>query len=87
MFGRDRRTEKRTPADVRAGIIGARPKVFPCSIENLSLRGAKIQIRSEWILPTQFSLVGSTDRRDTLRCLLVWRKGNYVGVRLSPRLD
>jgi hypothetical protein len=87
MFGRDRRTEKRLPSIIRIATISARPKMFACSVENISRRGAKIRIPEEWILSAWFSLVGSKDLHDTLGCRLIWRKGDYVGVRLSQRLD
>ena len=87
MFGRERRLEKRLDCDIRAAILGARPKLFSCSIKNVSGRGAKISISGDWVLPSHFSLVGSKDGRDTLGCRVIWRKGDHVGVRLSQRVD
>ncbi len=87
MFGRDRRLEKRLDCDIRAAIVGARPKLFSCAIKNVSGRGAKIAISGDWVLPSLFSLVGSKDGQDTLGCRVVWRKGDHVGVRLTQRVD
>ena len=87
MFGRERRLERRLDCDIRAAILGARPKLFTCAIKNVSGRGAKISISADWVLPSHFSLVGSKDGRDTLGCRVIWRKGDYAGVRLSQRVD
>ncbi len=87
MFGKDKRSEKRRECEIKAALVGARPKLFPCEIKNLSGRGAKIAISGDWVLPAMFSLTGSNDRRDMLDCRLIWRRGNFAGVRLSPRVE
>ena len=87
MFGRERRSERRLVSDINASIIGARPKRFPCAIKNVSARGAKIWFGAEWILPARFELAGSRDHNDTLSCRLVWRRGDYVGVRFYQRVE
>jgi hypothetical protein len=87
MFGKDRRSERRIVSDIRASIIGARPKRFPCAIKNVSARGAKIWFGAEWVLPARFELVGSRDERDTLSCRLVWRRGDHAGVKFIQRLE
>jgi hypothetical protein len=87
MFGKERRSERRLVSDIRASIIGARPKRFPCAMKNVSARGAKIWFGAEWILPARFELAGSRDETDTLCCELIWRKGDHVGVRFALRQE
>ena len=87
MFDQERRSEKRAVSDIRASIRGARPKRFACSIKNVSRGGAKILIGADWILPARFQITGLENFWTTLGCQLIWRKGDFVGVKFARRLQ
>ncbi len=51
-----------------------------CTIVDLSLTGACIQMRDASPIPGVVSLAFSKDVRKLTRCRLIWRKGSMIGV-------
>ena len=51
-----------------------------CSIHDYSGRGARLIVESADALPLHFKLYTAADR-EGIRCAVVWRKSNEVGIR------
>ena len=60
-----------------------------CMVRNMSLSGARLEVKSELLLPTEFeleipqrgNLLWALKRGSTFLCALIWRKDNAVGVK------
>lgn len=51
-----------------------------CTILDLSVSGARLQMQDASPIPSTMSLAFSRDVRKLTRCRLVWRKGSMIGV-------
>ena len=81
MYGPNARRETRVPISAPSWLVGARPKLFPCTLLDMSSRGARIQIAGDLVLPAHFALCFTEDCEGRELCRLVWRKGHQAGVR------
>ena len=76
--------QPRLPTNMKARIIvPGQVAPAPCKITNISPAGARLQIETQWILPRSFWLriVGDASLH---YCMMVWRKGEEVGVDFRP---
>ncbi len=81
----DRRKEDRKETNTPAWIEGARGRLIPCTITNISRGGAQINLDQHIILPRQFSLRMTEDGKSKRECGVVWRKPDNLGVRFLER--
>ena len=81
MYGPNARRETREPVSVPGLLVGARAKLFRCTVLDVSSRGARIQIAGDLVLPARFALCFTKDCERRELCRLVWRKADQAGVR------
>ncbi len=81
MNGPNARAEPRVPMSASSWLVGARPKFFSCTLTDMSLRGARIRIAADLVLPPHFALCFTSDGHSRRLCRLVWRKADDAGVR------
>ena len=81
----DRRKEARKEINSPAWIEGARGRLIPCTITNISSGGAQLNLDQHIILPRQFSLWMTKDGKTKRECGVVWRKPENIGVRFLDR--
>ena len=75
-------TNKRTTPRQRVlkvGTIAFTGAAIDCTVRNLSETGAALEVASVVGIPTEFSLVISSDSVNR-KCRVVWRKLNRIGV-------
>jgi len=84
MYGQNARSEPRVPMTAPGWLVGARPKFFTCRLVDMSLRGARIRIAADLLLPPHFALCFTSDGQSRRLCRLVWRKGDDAGLRFLP---
>jgi hypothetical protein len=85
----ERRDSVRYRAFLKARILIRGWTTMDCMVRNMSLSGARLEVKSELLLPTEFelefpqrgSLFWALKRGSTLLCALVWRKDEAVGVK------
>jgi hypothetical protein len=51
-----------------------------CDVINISDGGARIAIRSSWMLPAHFVLFFTRDGSERRTCRVIWRNGDEIGV-------
>jgi hypothetical protein len=64
---------------LKAGTIAFSGAGIDCTVRNLSETGAALEVASVVGIPTEFSLVISSDSVNR-KCRVVWRKLNRIGV-------
>ena len=82
-FWSESRSHRRIPTSTEAWIEGANGKHIRCTITNVTLDGAQLQLDQHALLPSRFSLIVSRDARKKLDCRLIWRQAELLGVRFS----
>jgi hypothetical protein len=67
---------------LKVGTIDSTGGAIDCTVRNLSLTGAAIEIANQQAIPDKFTLVVP---RDNLRlpCHVVWRKAYRIGVQFE----
>jgi hypothetical protein len=67
---------------LKVGAVDFNGGAIDCTVRNLSLTGAAIEIANQQAIPDKFTLVVP---RDNLRlpCHVVWRKAYRIGVRFE----
>jgi hypothetical protein len=75
------RRELRRPVEVSGWIISDDGQSNPCTVSNLSSKGARLTVLSYEDLPEEFdvSLAGAKHRSR-----LIWRAGLHVGIEFMP---
>lgn len=66
----------------KAGIITADGKEHTVVLRDASESGARVRLLRSTDLPERFNLSAPLERIDTA-CLLVWRRGNDIGVKFE----
>ena len=82
---KERRKEDREEINSPAWIEGARGRLIPCTITNISKGGAQLNLDQHIILPRQFFLWMTKDGKTKRECGAVWRKPDHLGVRFLDR--
>jgi PilZ domain len=81
----ERRKDTREVTNKPAWIEGARGRLIPCVITNISKGGAQIDLDQHIILPRQFALWMTKDGKTKRECGVVWRQPSDLGVRFLDR--
>ena len=83
------RSQRRIPTSTEAWIEGANGKHIRCTLTNVTLVGAQLQLDQHALIPARFSVILSRDAKNKLDCQLIWRQAELLGVRFSeqPRSD
>ncbi|WP_244068657.1 PilZ domain-containing protein [Bradyrhizobium sp. Ce-3] len=66
---------------LKAGTISFGGGAIDCTVRNLSMSGAALDVTSPIGIPDRFTLVMGPDTQ--LPCRIVWRKENRVGIRFE----
>ena len=82
---KERREEDRKQVNSPAWIEGARGRLIPCTITNISRGGAQLDLDQHMILPSRFSLWMTKDGKTRRGCCVVWRKPDHLGVQFLDR--
>jgi len=64
---------------VKPAVIEQRGDKLPCTIRDMSLTGASLEISQAGAMPETFNLILPEDGLE-LRCHVVWRRGFRLGV-------
>ena len=76
---------RRTPRTARGKIsFGEPPTVYPCTVLDTSLSGARIEVKHVGLLPTNIWLFIEDDRI-LADCEIVRRNGQELGLRILSR--
>jgi hypothetical protein len=75
------RRELRRPVEVSGSIITDDGMSNPCTVSNLSSKGAKLSVLSGDDLPEEFDLSLAGTRH---RGRLIWRAGLHAGIQFVP---
>jgi len=75
------RREVRRPIEVSGSIISDDGMCNPCTVSNLSSKGAKLTVLSRGDLPEEFDLSVAGSRH---RSRLIWRAGLHAGIQFVP---
>jgi len=75
----DRRTMPRDSGPYSAVIRLYSGRLFPCTVLNMSERGAKIALSRDKSLPKQFELTVPA-RNASWRVRVVWQQGRELGI-------
>ncbi len=67
---------------LKVGTVDFNGGTIDCTVRNLSLTGASIEIENQDGIPDKFTLVVPGDKL-YLRCHVVWRKTYRIGVRFD----
>lgn len=88
MDFKSHRSEKRGSSDRQGNIRLGFFKKLACSIDDLSVSGAKLILPNNTKLPERFDLILSgTGKKRTHKCVCRWQSGNTAGVEfLSTKL-
>lgn len=79
----DRRSEPRQPTHLRGlARYGASSHEKPCSVSDLSTRGAGLNFASTFGIPNQFSLLIDGEKQ-ARHCRVVWSDGRRLGVQFE----
>ena len=78
MYMEEKRKHQRTEVDEPA-YVSAGGSVMRCTVRNISLEGAAIDVENAAYVPQQFRLVMANDSsvRD---CIIAWIQQNRIGV-------
>ncbi|UYW26885.1 PilZ domain-containing protein [Methylorubrum extorquens] len=74
------RAGKRHRVVQQGRIVLGPERLIACTVRDLSLRGAKIRVAPEHVLPETFSLVIAAHDLRTMTARLCWRRGDFAGV-------
>jgi hypothetical protein len=82
----ERRREQRRSIflDGKIGFSGRQFRLA-CLVQNVSLSGAKLVLRSAADIPVEFSLTVSSQQQITHRVRARWRRRNTIGVEIEHR--
>ncbi|MBN8912462.1 MAG: PilZ domain-containing protein [Rhizobiales bacterium] len=69
-----------------AGIIRIGDKEFPILLRDASQTGARVRLVKPCDLPDQVTIVCAMEKIDK-PCVVVWRRGNDIGVRFETPLS
>jgi hypothetical protein len=84
MTSENRKLQPRLPAYMAAKIVVPGQRAFPrCVVRQISPAGAKLEVNSNWVLPSRFWLHIDGDTRMHY-CVVVWMDGTNVGVDFRP---
>jgi hypothetical protein len=75
----ERRKEARQAVTVPVWIEG-QFSLIPCSMSNISMRGAQLDVSRDLALPKQFGLRLTEDGQIRRGCNVIWRTEGRVGV-------
>jgi hypothetical protein len=79
----ERRTTTRRRV-LKTGTIDFGLGGVPCTVRNLSVGGATLELSSPWGMPDKFDLMISSEHlRRT--CRVIWRRGQKLGVAFAGR--
>ncbi|WP_334148542.1 PilZ domain-containing protein [Hyphomicrobium sp.] len=67
------------------GIIKANDKELPVLLRDASRTGARVRLVTPCELPDELTLVSAMEKIDR-RCVVVWRRGNDIGLRFETPL-
>lgn len=65
-----------------AGVIKVDDKEYPILLRDASQTGARVRLVKSCDLPDHVTLVSSMEKIDR-PCVVVWRRGNDIGVRFD----
>jgi hypothetical protein len=69
-----------------AGIIRTGDREFPVLLRDASQTGARLRLVKPCELPEQVTLISAMEKIDR-PCVVVWRRGNDIGVRFETPLS
>jgi hypothetical protein len=75
----ERRVARREPAVLPAALLFRNGRSTDCTVLNLSATGAKLSLRKDFLLPSDFRL-SIPGRRLLRHARLVWRRDGEAGV-------
>lgn len=81
MAVKEARIAKRRKTN-NAGIIKVGDKEVPVLLRDASQTGARVRLVKSCELPDQITLVSAIEKID-MRCVVVWRRGNDIGLRFE----
>lgn len=84
MATKEARQAKRRRTN-NAGIIKADDKEFPVLLRDASQTGARVRLVKPCGLPDHITLVSAMEKIDR-PCVVVWRRGNDIGLRFETPL-
>ena len=58
--------------------------VAACEVQDISEVGARLRVKSDRLVPDEFTLLLSMDGAAHRQCRVVWRSGSDIGVKFSP---
>jgi hypothetical protein len=82
----DNRSNKRRPVSVDGMIYDHRgQKLAQCTLRNVSVGGAQLELMQEIVVPQTFLLSLSHDGHVRRSCSKIWQFATVVGVKFSDR--
>jgi PilZ domain len=82
----DNRSSKRQPVSVDGMIYDHRgQQMAQCTVRNISINGAQLELIREIVVPQAFLLSLSHDGHVRRSCSKVWQFATVVGVKFSER--
>lgn len=82
----DNRSSKRRPITVDAMIYDHRgQQLAQCTVRNISIKGAQLELMREIVVPQTFLLTLSHDGHVRRACSKVWQFATVLGVKFSER--
>jgi PilZ domain len=79
------RSQRRIPTSTEAWIEGANGKHIRCTLANVTLVGAQLQLEQHALVPSRFFVILGRDGKKKLDCQLVWRQAELLGIRFSEQ--
>ena len=74
-----RRTPRQNVDDDALTFVEGHSTAIPCEVRDISDGGARIALKTSWVMPKRFKLY-IPDKRVWQDCEQVWRKGNEIGL-------
>ena len=78
---KNRRRLARVSLRYGAAILGEGKLIAACTMLDISLAGARLQLAETAMVPQQFTVALSRNGEVRRRCELMWRSENEIGVR------
>jgi hypothetical protein len=83
----DRRSARRIETTYPAWIIPGQARLVPCTVVNVSPKGAQLCISASMVMPKFFDLHYAANGSAPRGCALAWRAADRIGIRFMNSGD